>query len=165
MLKYIQLYIRKFIMKKLRKIKKINDFLKFKFLTRYIFIIINGHSMSPTLKNMSLRIVDKYQNDIKKINRFDVLFITKKSSNSLRTKYVKRVIGLPNEWIEIKNNKLFVNGKEVECKYWLKREFRDNYVWDTKPDEIVIIGDNLEYSTDSRKIGPVGIDCIIGKVI
>ena len=34
-----------------------------------------------------------------------------------------------------------------------------------KSDEIVIIGDNLEYSTDSRKIGPVGIDCIIGKVI
>ena len=65
MLKYIQLYIRKFIMKKLRKIKKIIDFLKFKFLTRYILIIINGHSMSPALKNMSLRIVDKNQNDIK----------------------------------------------------------------------------------------------------
>ena len=165
MLKYIQLYIRKFIMKKLRKIKKIIDFLKFKFLTRYILTIINGHSMSPALKNMSLRIVDKNQNDIKKINRFDVLFITKKSSNSLRTKYVKRVIGLPNEWIEIKSNKLFVNGKEVKCKYWVQREFTHNYVWDTKSDEIVIIGDNLEYSTDSRKIGPVGINCIVGKVI
>ena len=62
--------------------------------------------MSPALKNMSLRIVDKNQNDIKKIDRFDVVFITKRSPiNSLRTKYVKRVIGLPNEWIEIKSNK------------------------------------------------------------
>ena len=153
-------------MKKLRKIKKIIDFLKFNFLTRYILIIINGHSMSPALKNMSLRIVDKNQNDIKKIDRFEVVFFTKKSSvNSSQTKYVKRVIGLPNEWIEIKNNKLFVNGKEIVCKYWIQSEFTHNYVWDTKSDEIVIIGDNLEYSTDSRKIGPVDINCIVGKVI
>ena len=153
-------------MKKLRKIKKIIDFLKFKFLTRYILIIINGHSMSPTQKNKSLKIVDKDQNGIKKIDRFDVVFITKKSSiNSSRIKYVKRVIGLPNEWIEIKSNKLFINGKEVECKYWIQREFTRNYVWNTKSDEIVIIGDNLEYSTDSRKIGPVYIDCIVGKII
>ena len=46
-------------MKKLRKIKKIIDFLKFKVISRYILIIINGNSMMPELRNKSLKVVDK----------------------------------------------------------------------------------------------------------
>jgi len=153
-------------MKKLRKIKKIIDFLKFKVISRYILIIINGNSMMPELRNKSLKVVDKNHFKINKIKRFEIVyFVHQISKKDNPIMYVKRVIGLPNEWVEIKGNNLYVNDKKINCNYWQKSHFEKSYVWDTNFDDFVVIGDNLDFSTDSRKFGTVKLQNIIGKIL
>ena len=103
--------------------------------------------MYPTLKDKQIVKVSK----IKEINRFDIV-IAKKTDNYL---IVKRVIGLPDEKVEYKDNHLYINDKPVT------EDFIDLYLTKTqdftytlKDNEFFLLGDNREYSTDSREHGP-----------
>lgn len=86
-----------------------------------------------------------------------------------KTTFIKRVIGLPGEHIEIKNNKVYINGEEY------KEEYLDSSVVTTAcdgaftnfivPDGYVFaMGDNRPQSTDCRSFGCIPIDKIEGKV-
>lgn len=80
--------------------------------------------------------------------------------------WVKRVIGLPGDLIEIKEGKLYRNGKNVEELYILEPMKRENPRRYTVPEGTVfVMGDNRNISVDSREIGVVPIDHILGKVI
>ena len=75
---------------------------------------------------------------------------------------IKRVIGLPGESVMYEEGKLYINGKCVEDSYSLSstKDF-DNIV--LKEDEYFVLGDNREVSKDSRMIGPVKKEQILGK--
>lgn len=86
-----------------------------------------------------------------------------------KTSYIKRIIALPGEHIEIKNNKVYINGEELKEPYLassvvttpLDGEFFDLIV----PDGYVFaMGDNRPQSTDCRSFGCIPIDKIEGKV-
>lgn len=80
--------------------------------------------------------------------------------------WVKRVVGLPGDLIEIKEGKLYRNGKNVEELYILEPMKRENPRRYTVPEGTVfVMGDNRNISVDSREIGVVPIDHILGKVI
>ena len=80
--------------------------------------------------------------------------------------WIKRVIGLPGDLIEIKEGKLYRNGKNVEELYILEPMKRENPRRYTVPEGTVfVMGDNRNISVDSREIGVVPIDHILGKVI
>ena len=69
-----------------------------------------GPSMMPNYNEGEVFLLNKLHYRITKPKRFDVLVL-----NNKETKYmIKRVIGLPQEQIEYKNNKLYVNGKEIK---------------------------------------------------
>lgn len=111
------------------------------------FMSISGNSMYPTLKDKQVVKVSK----IKEINRFDIV-IAKKTDNYL---IVKRVMGLPNEKIEYKNNHLYINDKPVTEDFIdLYSTKTENFVYTLKDNEYFLLGDNREYSTDSREHGP-----------
>jgi len=89
-----------------------------------------------------------------------------------RTKdFIKRVRGLPGERVEIRNKQLFINGGRVEDAYGhfedtsgSMRNRRDNFASFTVPEgHVFVMGDNRDYSHDSRFWGPVPIDDILGK--
>lgn len=102
--------------------------------------------MYPTLKDKQVVRVSK----IKEINRFDIV-IAKKHDNYL---IVKRVIGLPNEKIEYKDNHLYINEKPVtESFIDLYLTKTEDFTYTLKDDEYFLLGDNREYSTDSRELG------------
>lgn len=110
------------------------------------FIIVSGNSMYPTFKDKQVVRVSK----IKEINRFDIV-IAKKHDNYL---IVKRVIGLPNEKIEYKDNHLYINEKPVtESFIDLYLTKTEDFTYTLKDDEYFLLGDNREYSTDSRELG------------
>lgn len=110
------------------------------------FIIVSGNSMYPTLKDKQVVRVSK----IKEINRFDIV-IAKKHDNYL---IVKRVIGLPNEKIEYKDNHLYINEKPVTEDFIdLYLTKTEDFTYTLKDDEYFLLGDNREYSTDSRELG------------
>ena len=110
------------------------------------YMSISGNSMYPTLKDKQVVRISK----AKEINRFDIV-IAKKHDNYL---IVKRVIGLPNEKIEYKNNHLYINDEPVTEDfidlYTVKTE---DFTYVLEEDEYFLLGDNREYSTDSREYG------------
>jgi signal peptidase I len=83
-------------------------------------------------------------------------------------RYIKRVIGLPGEKVEIKNGLVFINGNPLdESSYLSQKLFTDEKGFHEiilEKDQYFVLGDNRISSSDSRVWGVVPRDKIIGKV-
>ena len=120
---------------------------------------VSGSSMESTLNNHDLVIINKLVYRIKPIERFDIVVVHNDEDND---RIIKRVIGLPNETIEYKDNKLYINGKLIETK--LSFEYTDDFKVETKEDEYFVLGDNRDVSKDSRMLGSFNKKDIVGRV-
>lgn len=138
-------------------------------------IDVNGSSMNPTLKSNDIMILYKLTKKIRGIKRFDIVVIDTDSG-----KLIKRVIGLPGEKIKyetetdedgVESSYLLVNGKRIEEEF-LPDTYKNATCmneWTICNEEIVIpegeyyvMGDNRGDSKDSRMIGTVEYDKILG---
>lgn len=131
-------------------------------------IVVDGLSMMPTLHNGDRMIVNKFG----KPERFDIIVFHAPEQKD----YIKRVIGLPGDTVEYKNDVLYINGKPYEEKYLntYKNEITDGPLTEdfsleeiidqkTVPEgELFVMGDNRRFSKDSRHIGTVPISKVIG---
>lgn len=120
---------------------------------------VSGSSMEDTLKSHDLVIINKLVYRIKDIERFDIVVVNNEEDND---RIIKRIIGLPNETIEYKDNKLYINGKEIETK--IKFKDTDDFKVETKNDEYFVLGDNRPVSKDSRLLGNFHKKDIVGRV-
>lgn len=119
-------------------------------------INVNGSSMSSTLKDGDIMLLNKI--GLKKgIERFDIVVI--KNDN----KYIiKRVIGMPGEVISYKDETLYINGKVYKDEYNLTGT-GDIEPVKIEENEYYVMGDNRSISKDSRSIGTIKKNKIIGK--
>lgn len=116
---------------------------------------VSGDSMNPNFTDGDLGISLRYIGQ----GRFDTV-IVRKNGNLV----IKRVIGLPNEKVEYKNNYLYINDNQVTEPF--KRNSRtENFSIQLKENEYFVLGDNRERSLDSRSFGAVPQEEIISKVI
>lgn len=119
---------------------------------------VDGSSMDPTLKEGDILILNKMDHSLK---RFDVIALTYN-----KTRLVKRVIGLPGEHVEYKNNKLYINGTYVKEDFLQVKtgDFKLDYLGETKipKGHYFVMGDNRQNSMDSRMIGLVSSKNILG---
>ena len=120
-------------------------------------IRVNGPSMDDTLHDKDIMILDEISYRFKNIKRFDIV-VVKYEKEYL----IKRVIGLPGEKIEYKNNKLYVNNKYVEEDFSHKKtkNFKIKKIPNNK---YIVLGDNRTDSVDSRIIGFIDRKSIKGK--
>ena len=125
---------------------------------RYVYspIRVNGDSMYDTLKDKDIMILDIIGYRFSDIKRFDIVVV-----NGKKEYLIKRVIGLPGEEIEYKDNKLYVNGKLVKDKYG-KKPTKDFKVKVPKG-HYYVLGDNRTNSLDSRYFGSFKKKDILGK--
>lgn len=128
----------------------------------FIFIPckVEGTSMYPTLENGDFGCSFILSRNTG-INRFDTVVI--KTDSKL---LVKRVIGLPNETIEYKDNKLYINNEYIEESFLSSfNVFTDDFSYKLNDDEYYCLGDNRMVSRDSRYYGPFSYKQIIASHI
>lgn len=119
-------------------------------------IRVNGRSMNNTLKNGDIMILDIIGLKTSEIKRFDIIVIEKNNEY-----IIKRVIALPGEKVEYKDNVLYINGKVVKDKYGKGKTSDFKAIVNNK--SYFVLGDNREDSMDSRIYGPFSKDKILGK--
>ncbi|OES43633.1 signal peptidase I [Domibacillus iocasae] len=132
-------------------------------------IVVDGLSMMPTLESGDRMIVNKLGDP----DRLDIVVFHAPENKD----YIKRVIGLPGETVEYKDDVLYVDGKVIDEPYLdeYKSEVTDGPLTpdftlaeitgqETVPEgEIFVLGDNRRFSKDGRHIGTIKIDEIVGE--
>lgn len=119
-------------------------------------IRVNGKSMNNTLKDGDIMVLDIIGYRTSKLKRFDIVVV-----DNGKDYLIKRVIGLPNEEIEYKDNKLYVNGKLIKNKYG--KGTTNDFKVKVDKNSYFVLGDNREDSLDSRYYGAFNKKKIIGK--
>ncbi len=133
-----------------------------------IFIIdpvrVDGESMNTTLSNGEIMILNKIVYKKQAVKRFDIVVIKENDKH-----IIKRVIGMPGETIEYKDNKLYINGMEMDDPYPSTEtdDFRIESIGHTKvPGNCYfVMGDNRAASLDSRysEVGVIKKKDIVGR--
>ncbi|MFD2760363.1 signal peptidase I [Lentibacillus juripiscarius] len=148
------------------------------FIVRTFFfapIVVDGPSMMPTLHNGDQMIVNKFIYDIQQPERFDIVVF----HASDRKDFIKRVIGLPGEHVAVEDDALYIDDEKVEESFLQERkdnmpsyqtltgDFRLEELpgeYETIPENhVLVLGDNRNNSTDSRMLGLISMDQIVGK--
>ena len=119
-------------------------------------IRVNGKSMNNTLKNGDIMILDIIGYRTSKLKRFEIIVI-----DNGKDYIIKRVIGLPGEEVEYKDNKLYINGKETKDKFGNGKA--NDFKVKVPKNSYYALGDNREDSLDSRYYGSFNSKKILGK--
>jgi signal peptidase I len=126
----------------------------------FFFYQVEGTSMYPTLDNGEYVLARSYH--LSHVNRGDIVGYY---STKYKTEFIKRVVGLPGDQVQVKNSVVYVNGKIVE-------EIPDTirYVPDFGPiqvpkNNVFVLGDDLPSSIDSRHMGPIPFSQIKGVLV
>lgn len=126
------------------------------------FVCIEGSSMTDTLSN----------GEIVLVTRFDYRFggtpargdIVECRFPGRVDAYIKRVIGLPGETVELREGKTYINGAVLEEPYLFS--LPEDYSITLGENEYLMLGDNRSESYDSRAadMGPIGAEDMLGRV-
>ena len=131
----------------------------------------SGESMYPTLGETDVLVLNKLSYRFGKVKRNDIVVFYNKDDEKY---YVKRVIGLPGERIDYKDNKLYINNEPYEETFLGEDVITDDFIMDQIrgcEDGVIpegyyfVLGDNRRNSRDSRAIGVISKKSISGKTI
>ena len=128
------------------------------------FSIPSG-SMETTLEINDRLLVNKLSYQFGEVERGDiVVFLKPDSLSSPYDDLIKRVIGLPGDVIEGRDNQIFING-EALVETYLDDDvvIRDFNSVEVPADHVFVMGDNRSNSADSRVFGPINVDRIEGE--
>ena len=123
-------------------------------------IRVDGASMEPTLQSGEFVIVNKLAYWFGDPTIGDVIVFH--FPRDPDQEYIKRIIGLPGDQVEIKDGSVFVNGQTLSEDYIAASPVYE-VVTEVPADSLFVLGDHRTNSSDSHNWGPVPLDYVIGK--
>lgn len=147
------------------------------FLSVFVFIYffamqphqVQGDSMLPNFFSGEYILTDKITFRFEEPKRGDVIVF--KAPNNPRKDYIKRVIALPGETISVRDDKVYINGKQLAENYLDPNEpvtpgayLKSGEAVELEASQYFVLGDNRDQSQDSRTWGPIPQEKIIGRV-
>jgi signal peptidase I len=130
---------------------------------------VEGTSMMPTLLDQERLFINQfsYKFGLGDIKRGDTVVFWYPDDATEQVSYIKRVIGLPGDTVEVKDGYVLVNGKQLQENY-VPLEYRDDRPYPptpVPPNKYFVLGDHRISSNDSRAWGFVPRDYIYGKAV
>ena len=131
--------------------------------------LVRGASMTPAFENGDYLIIDEISYRFGEPQRGEVVVFRYPNDPSQR--YIKRIVGLPGETIEIENDQVIIYKGETtqildESKYLsANTKTTGNIKTNLEENQYFVLGDNRIASSDSRRWGPLPSEDIIGRVI
>jgi len=136
--------------------------------------VVEGESMLPTLEDGNKVVVNKIGFEANDLQRFDVIVFHANEQED----YVKRIIGLPGDTINYRDDQLYINGEQIDEPFLEKyrsKLFGGVLTGDFTLEEVTgkvtipegyifVLGDNRRGSWDSRHFGLIAVEQIVGKV-
>ncbi|WP_226644753.1 signal peptidase I [Mesobacillus subterraneus] len=146
-------------------------FIRIFFFSNYV---VEGESMLPTLEDGNKVVVNKLGYETENLERFDVIVFHANKEED----FVKRVIGMPGDKVEYREDMLFINGKKVKEPFL--KQYREQFpvgyltgdftlqdltgVERVPEGKLFVLGDNRLGSWDSRQFGFISEKQVVGKV-
>lgn len=142
------------------------------FLLTYFFLIqphrVQGDSMLPNFVNGELILTDKISYKIREPARGDVIVFRAPTDSG--KDFIKRIVGLPGEKVELSNGNIYVNGNPLKEAYLTleTKTVSGSYLREggqaTVPSsEYFVLGDNRSHSSDSREWGTIKKESFVGR--
>jgi signal peptidase I len=138
-------------------------------LTVVIFLLVNaatgrfrieGASMEPNLHDGEYVLIDKISYRLRPPERGDVIVFQRQGNER---DYIKRIIGLPGDTVQIAAGQVLVNGTPLAEPYLGQAMHSDMPLRQIEADRFFVMGDNRNNSSDSRSFGSVSAQDIIGR--
>jgi signal peptidase I len=127
--------------------------------------LVQGASMEPSLHNGQRLLVDKIVYRIRPPQRGEIVVFRYPADP--RRRFIKRVMGLPGDQIEVRRHKLYINGVAVEESYINGPTYGDFGPFIVPENTVFVLGDNRNNSDDSRfsDVGAVPLELIVGRAL
>ncbi len=128
-------------------------------------VLVDGSSMLPTLKSKDRLAVNKIGYRLDRPQYGDIVVFEYPADPSLI--FIKRVIGIEGDRIEVRNHRVYINGTELEEPYVNEKPLGNYPETVVPPDTVFVLGDNRNDSRDSRfaDVGFVPLDNIRGEAV
>ena len=128
-------------------------------------VIVSGESMEPTFENDNMIVISK----IHSIDRFDMVVF---HSPTVDDNLIKRVIGLPGDHVLMDHDHLYINDQEHSEDYlaahkdeiFIGERLTEDFEVIVPKGKLFVLGDNRRFSKDSRELGFIDEELIVGKV-
>lgn len=125
------------------------------------FIRVDGPSMEPTLYTGYQVMINKVEYRLHPPERGDIIVCRYPEKKAIN--YVKRIVAVEKQVVEVHDGKIFIDGKPVNESY-IKEPIKENKKPITVPvGSVFVMGDNRNDSMDSRIVGPIPKTLILGK--
>lgn len=142
------------------------------FLIVYLFLFqphqVRGESMLPNFANNEFLLTDKLSYRFGTPKRADVIVFAAPPTPG--EDYIKRIVGLPGQAVQLKDGALYIDGQQIAENYLLPATrteggtfLPEGKTFRLEQDEYFVLGDNRNNSSDSRRWGPVKKKKIVGR--